>query len=312
MFDNHMCGNMNQLLSGSRAMHQKPTAIPVPYQRREAVIAGDGFVQRMRERGLSVAEARPIYTDPTVIRQPWLVCPNGAIYGELAFYRLFGINAFRKLLRTALMHTPCPTPSLASRCPDTTCDQYLTFLQDQELLEREHEMWKRGIRLFMVKDIGHSLEWYIAEWFRRTCSIHHLIPVRHGVTCYRGFESGDLDVVALLDHATITVECKSASHVSTQELFSFLQRARIFWPAIAILLIDTPNPSLDGLITRLNALLSVQAPSSLVEAVPSTPGIYWGADHLCVTSVPESLDASLTKALQVIESRRQSQATQNG
>jgi hypothetical protein len=288
-------------------MNQKPTAIPVQYQQREAVIAGDGFVKHMRERGLSVAESRPIYTDPAVIRQPWLICPNGAVYGELAFYRLFSLNTFRKLLRYTLIHTPCPTPSLISLCPDTTtCDQYLTFLQDQELLVKEHEMWKRGVRLFMVKDIGHSLEWYTAEWFRRTCSIHHLIPVRHGVTCYRGFESGDLDVVALLDHTTITVECKSAPHISTQELSSFLQRAKIFWPAIAILLIDTPNLSLDGLVNRLNALLSVQAPSSLVQAVPSAPGIYWGAQHLCVTSVPESLDASLTNLLQVIESRWQS------
>jgi hypothetical protein len=283
-------------------MNQKSTALPVPYQRREAVIAGDGFVQRMRERGLSVAETRPIYTDQEVIRQPWLVCPNGAVYGELAFYRLFGLNAFRKLLRSALLHTPCPTPSLASLCPDaTTCDQYLTFLQDQELLVKEHEIWKRGVRLFMVKDIGHSLEWYIAEWFRRTCSIHHLIPVRHGVTCYRGFESGDLDVVALLDHTTITVECKSASHISTQELSSFLQRAKIFWPAIAILLIDTPNPTLDGLVNRLNAMLSEQPTSSLVQVVPSAPGVYWGAEHLCVTSVLESLDASLTLVMQVIE-----------
>jgi hypothetical protein len=36
---------------------------------------------------------------------------------------------------------------------------------------------------------------------KRELSHHHLIPVRHGVTCNRGYENGDLDIVALLEQS---------------------------------------------------------------------------------------------------------------
>jgi hypothetical protein len=63
-------------------MDQAFSPLAVPHGLRESVIAGDGFGQRVRERGWSVADVRPISTDPEVIRQPWLVCPNGARYRD--------------------------------------------------------------------------------------------------------------------------------------------------------------------------------------------------------------------------------------
>ncbi|SRR6266516_6799915 len=284
-------------------MNQKYSPIPVPHLLRESVIAGDGFVQRLRERGWSVADVRPIYTDVKVIRQPWLICPNGARYSDRTFYHLFGITRFRKLLRTALLRVPCRATAFASICPDTSeLNTYLTFLRDQELLRNEGNVWNRGARLFNVADIGHSLEWYIAEWFRLTQSSHHLIPVRHGVTFHRSFDVGDIDVVALLDPWTITIECKSSSKISDSELALFVKRARLLQPAIAVLLIDTPAIWLDGRIRRLNGLLAGDQEDPVIP-VSSAEGIYWGANHICVTSVSHSLPSSLESVLQVIEQK---------
>jgi hypothetical protein len=167
--------------------HKSP--IPVPHQLRESVIAGDGFVQRMQERGWSVADTRPIYTDPEVIRQSWLVCPNEARYSDRTFYYLFGSTGFRKLLCMALSHVPCKTTAFASLCPNVSeLNTYLTYLRDQELLFNEGDLWRRGTRLFGVTDIGHSREWYVAEWFRLTQSFHHLIPARRGARECRAVE----------------------------------------------------------------------------------------------------------------------------
>lgn len=138
----------------------------MPHYLREQLISGDGFLPRLRERGWSVAAVRPVYTDPDVIRQPWLVCPTGARYSERTFYHLFGVTRLRKLLRTALLRTPRPTSVFTSICPNVSeLETYLTFLQDQELLQEEGHLWRRGVRLFTVKDVGHTLEWQVAEWF---------------------------------------------------------------------------------------------------------------------------------------------------
>ncbi|GCE15046.1 hypothetical protein [Tengunoibacter tsumagoiensis] len=282
-------------------MNQTTLAIPVPYSLRNEVITGDSFFQQMRERGLSVATTRPIYSDPDVVRQSWLLCPNGATYTDTTFYHLFSKTAFRRLLRVLLSQRPCLKASMHALFPnDADWHTIQTFLQDQELLREDQDRWKRGARCFGIRDLGHTLEWYIAEWFRRNPHFDHLVPVRHGVTCYRGYERGDLDIVALLDHLTLTIECKSTSHVSTQELSAFLQRASIFQPAIALLLIDTSQSTLDGIIDRLNTLLSRQGTHSFLETVATAPGVYWNGEHIYVTSIPESLDTSLTHILRIV------------
>src|SRR5690348_2948696 len=123
-------------------MNQKFSPIPVPHQLRESVIAGEGFVRRMRERGWSVAETRPIYTDTEVIRQPWLVCPNGTHYSDRTFYHLFGNTRFRKVLRTVLSRALCATSTFTALCPNASeLNSYLTYLQDQEFLFNEGKLW---------------------------------------------------------------------------------------------------------------------------------------------------------------------------
>jgi hypothetical protein len=115
-------------------MKQECSPVPVPHYLREQLISSDDFLPRLRERGWSVAAVRPVYTDPEVIRQPWLVCPTGTCYSERTFYHLFGMMRFRKLLRTALLRTPCPTSVFTycrgreSPCPSRHGDEAPAFL----------------------------------------------------------------------------------------------------------------------------------------------------------------------------------------
>jgi hypothetical protein len=77
------CIDLSSRSSSKRAMYAQRPSIPVPHRMREDVIAGDGFIQGMRGRGWSVADFRPVHSDPQVIRQAWLECPSGARYSEL-------------------------------------------------------------------------------------------------------------------------------------------------------------------------------------------------------------------------------------
>src|SRR5450755_117715 len=134
-------------------MNQTFPPIPVPHQLRESAIAGDGFVQHMRARGWSVADVRPTSTDPEVIRQPWLVCPNGARYSDRAFYHLFGITRFRKLLRTALLRTPCTTPTFAALCPDASEPTHLPDVPSRPgiIAQRRHRVEQRETSLSRLR-----------------------------------------------------------------------------------------------------------------------------------------------------------------
>ncbi|HEV2661748.1 MAG TPA: hypothetical protein VGU68_14160, partial [Ktedonobacteraceae bacterium] len=113
---------------------------------------------------------------------------------------------------------------------------------------------------------------------------------------------GDIDVVALLDAWTVTVEWKSSSKISANELTLFLKRARLLQPAIAVLLIDIPAISLAERIQRLNTHLASDGEEPVVP-FSSAGGIYWGAQHICVSSVSHSLPHSLESVLQIIEQK---------
>jgi hypothetical protein len=99
--------------------------------------------------------------------------------------------------------------------------------------------------------------------------------------------------VALLHPWTVIVECKSA----------FVRRAHLLQPVLAVLLIDTVSVTLDGTIRRLNRLLLAEPMQEQLAPLPSLQGV-WGTTSLYVTSVSQSLDASLKQVLQAIEQKR--------
>jgi MerR family transcriptional regulator, copper efflux regulator len=95
-----------------------------------------------------------------VIRQKWLLTPNGMTYTDRQFYHLFGEWNFRALLRTLLATSPTTKETLLASCPDERNHaSYLAFLQDQEMLLHTKEGYGRGPALGSIQDIGHTLEW---------------------------------------------------------------------------------------------------------------------------------------------------------
>ena len=211
-------------------MTENIVPIPIPHQDREQILSPDRFLHALSERGWTVTHRCPAYTDPEVFRQQWLVCPNDARYPERAFYQLFGSTAFRKLLRYALSHVPCTRDVLEQICPQQSfLTSSLTFLQDQGWFHVNGYRIERGPYQAHISNIGRTLEWYVAEWFRLTLSISRLAEVHHGVQLAELPLPGDLDVVALLnDGLLVMVECKSSSEVDEAHCMHFLRRVQAF------------------------------------------------------------------------------------
>jgi hypothetical protein len=285
-------------------MAQNSISLPVPHEQREQVLPPTAFERQMAERGWTVTHMRKACTDPEVFRQQWLVCPNGARYPERTFYRSFGSTPFRKLFRYALSHVPCTRDLLEQICPqEVLLTSSLTFLQDQEWFHFQGRWFHRGAYQANISNIGRTLEWYVAEWFRLTCSITRLVQVRHGVQLAELPLPGDLDVVALLENdLLVVIECKSRSDVDQAHFSFFLQRVEALHPDIAILLIDTPTPFSLERINTFNAALGHLGRTSLI----GNRGFYRGAKGIYVVNVEHNIATSLQDVLRYHHRRMQS------
>ena len=278
-------------------MEQNVIPVPLPHEQREQIASTltPVFYFQIAQHGFTVVQTRKVYTYPDVFRQQWLVCPNGAQYSGHTFYRLFGTTSFRKLLRYLLSHSPCSPEILIQVCPDyTLLTSYLTFLLNQGWFHGNSSWLERGIYQDHILNIGRTLEWYVAEWFRLTYSISHLVSVRHGVELAELPLPGDLDVVAFLDEGLVVmVECKSSSEVDEGQFGRFLQRVQAFHPALAVLLIDTATSFSQERISVFNKALRTLRLAPLV----GKKGFYRGIMNTYVVNVEHSIEISLRDVL---------------
>ena len=288
-------------------MEQNVIPVPLPHEQREHVASTltPVFYSQVDQHGFTVVQTRKVYTDPDVFRQQWLVCPNGAQYSGHTFYRLFGTTSFRKLLRYLLSHSPCSRETLIQVCPDyAVLTSHLTFLLNQGWFHGNDSWVERETYQDHILNIGRTLEWYVAEWFRLTYSISHLVSVRHGVELAELPLPGDLDVVAFLDEdLVIMVECKSSGEVDEGHVVRFLQRVQSFCPTLAILLIDIPISFSQERVAVFNTALATLGYTPLT----GSRGFYRTAMNVYIVNVQHSIEISLRDVLSFHQVRRSAQ-----
>ncbi len=136
----------------------------------------DDFKLRLRRKGWHLIAHAPLYSDPRVIAVRHMVSPRNINGGVEEFFKLFGQKTTRKILR-AILDAPQSEEQLEPICTNNTRRQeILNTLEMDNLIRRDGEFWMPGSELDGIHDIGQTLEWYIAEWFRRELEV----PARHG------------------------------------------------------------------------------------------------------------------------------------
>ena len=277
----------------------------------------DDFRVMLRRQGWHLIACKPLYTDPEVIAIRQTESPRNIATGDRAFHEFLGDTIIRKLLR-AILARPRTRQELLQHCSnEQKLDQVVAILEQDGLITRELGSWKKGPECTAIDNIGPTLEWYVAEWFRTQLQV----PARHGVQLEEVGQWGDLDVIAFVNDVRVMVECKSArpDDISEDELRYFLQRAAVFNPEIAVLLIDTESPIAKP-IEILNAIYldlawkdarlsnpslpeNAQLDAPRIEPQPNSKGLYWGARNIYVTNVRHSIDASLSAVLRLYHAR---------
>jgi hypothetical protein len=258
----------------------------------------DIFELMLRRQGWHLLRSRPLSNDPKVIRLRRHVALDGAEYSQASFFDAFGDTTFRKLLRHIFFHKRCTYDELKRICTnEQKLDRHLAFMLEADLVTREGELWCKGPTYKRIDNLGPTLEWYVAEWFRSWLQV----PARHGVAVKGVADGGDLDVVAFVDSIRVMVECKSGSPAQITEtgLRLFLRRAAEFNPEIAVLLIDTES-RIDAQVEMLNRLRPGGDP---ITAQDEHKSLYWGARHIYVVNARVSIADSLSAVLRLYFSR---------
>jgi hypothetical protein len=249
-----------------------------------------------RRQGFSEFTYHPeTQTDPLVLRSQYTHGPLGGEYLVDEFYRRFGLNVFRKLLRRIYASNDgVAREALAQNCSNAEMlEEHLAYFRHQELAVESGGVIYKGERFQHISDIGRTMEWYVARWFEDFIKCHARYSVHvPGIT-----GGGDLDVVAFMDGLRIWVECKSGNNIDDAHLRLFRQRAREFSPVMAVLLIDTDDKKMfKGCIERLD---SFGHPDYPFELKNEREWLYWCGRPLYAVGVPHSIGESLSSVLRL-------------
>ncbi len=191
---------------------------------------GPGFIEKiLKARGLEYAGFMPAER----ILQP---DPPTSVNVELFYHQLHRYS-FRLFLRDVVTHRSRFYPEqLARYCSERVVRKYLRLLLD---LGVALPLGRKSYRLvnLNVHTFGETLEWYVAEIFRREFAS----PAMWGLQAKGLSSGGDFDVLAEVDHRLVYAETKSSppKGIHLPNVEAFLQRVKALTPDIALFLVDT-------------------------------------------------------------------------
>ena len=152
------------------------------------------------------------------------------------FYEMLKKYSFRLFLRDVIKHQPLFTPAQVARyaTKDVT-QEYIAYLAEINLVARQDDSFilLKG----PVKSFGTTLEWLMAEFFKRELAAEAV----WGVKMKRPAVGGDYDLLAKVDGAILYMEIKSSppKQIYQSEVKAFLDRVYSLAPEISVFFMDT-------------------------------------------------------------------------
>lgn len=219
------------------------------------------------------------------------------------YYEQLKKYSFRLFLRDAIKRQDLFTEKDVTRysTAEVTKD-YIEYLLEAGLAERAgrdaYRLAKRPIKSF-----GETLEWFVAEVFRREFSTEAL----WGVKFRRPMVGGDYDLIAKIDGSILYMEVKSSppKQIYANEIAAFLDRVSDLNPEVAVFFLDTELRMKDKIVPMFEEELRARSRG------PSRPGIPPGArevrrmekelfqikDRIFIINAKESIAGNIEKAL---------------
>jgi hypothetical protein len=169
-----------------------------------------------------------------------------------SYYQMLRKYSFRLFLRDVIKHQRLFTLEQVTRyaTPAITKD-YLDYLFAIKLVKKMTNAY--ALSKGPVKSFGETLEWYIAEVFKREFGSEAV----WGVKFKRPEVGGDYDLIAKFDGELLYMEVKSSppKQIYDSEIAAFLDRVNDLSPEIAVFFMDTELRMKDKIVPMFEAEL---------------------------------------------------------
>lgn len=200
------------------------------------------------------------------------------------YYRLLHKYSFRLFLRDVIKHQVFFSAHDVTRyASETVTRGYLDKLHAWKLVRKRGDgfILKKQIRSF-----GSTLEWYIAELFRREFGSEAV----WGVRFKRPAVGGDYDVIARIDSSLFYTEVKSSppKQIYDSEIKAFLDRVDDLLPEIAVFFLDTELRMKDKIVPMFEKELAARS-SSPPDVVRVERELFRIADGIFIVNAKESI-----------------------
>jgi len=162
------------------------------------------------------------------------------------FYELMKKYSFRLVLRDMIKHQDrFRIQDLTHYCSSRVAKEYCDLLCEMGSIVKKGKGWYRT-RVSPLYSFGPTLEWFIAEMFKREFAS----PAIYGVNVKKTPSGGDYDVIASWNRRLVYVEVKSSppKGVESSEVVTFFSRIEDILPEVAILFNDTQLRMKDKLV----------------------------------------------------------------
>jgi hypothetical protein len=171
------------------------------------------------------------------------------------YYEMLNKYSFRLFLRDVIKHQDCFTLEDVTRYSTSgKTKDYIEFIYKIGLADKSTGGY--SLRKRPVKSFGETLEWYIAEVFKRDFCAEAI----WGVKFKRHNIGGDYDVIAKFNGSLFYVEAKSSPprQVYDSEVSAFLDRVSDLSPEIAVFLMDTELRMKDKIVPMFEKELGIR------------------------------------------------------
>ncbi len=218
----------------------------------EAMLKRRGFSVYKKEISADLLAPSPVFVD--------------------GYYEMMKRYSFRLFLRDVIKTSGPFTPKgIARYATAEVTQEYTAYMHKTGLLEKTGNSYEL---LKHIRSFGETLEWFLAETFRREFEAEAV----WGVRFKRPMVGGDYDLIAKIDASLLYMEVKSSppKQIYQNEISAFVDRVKDLVPAISVFFMDTELRMKDKIVPMFEEELAARklpgAPERIAREIFLAPG----------------------------------------
>lgn len=208
------------------------------------------------------------------------------------YYSMLHKYSFRLFLRDVIKHQDFFTLDKVTRYATSgVTGEYIEYVRQIGLTRKLDSGFALGRH---IKSFGETLEWFVAEVFKREFGVEAM----WGVKFKRPNVGGDYDVIAKLDGSLLYAEVKSSppKQIYDSEISAFLDRVADLAPEISVFFMDTELRMKDKIVPMFEEELEKRA-SSPPEVMRIEKELFQIRDRIFIINSKDSIVRNLETAL---------------